>query len=408
MRVQLVRALAAVAVFHAPATASQKFQLTAKLPELEQMAVSDSNDGLAHFNLALGYWNAKRWVDVERHLRLAVQIDPRYAEGYLALSALPYARYRNLGRDQAKGKLTPEMELVLEESRHLQRRALMIDPFVNWRTVGASMRELLDPVRSAISTLRMYAAYTTPMEDFLVGVERFYTGRPAQAFAALDHTLTAYRLLDQQENIPASVLWVYALAAAHDGRYGSAATAIVDLLERALRQEQSDSLLQIPLETNDYRYILAVLLQRDRLRSRAIQYFQEALVADVGLYMAHVRLAELYQAEGLWEEAVAERRRALEVNPDDPSLLLELGHTLALAEQEDEAAAILRQALEANPRNPMTAYVLGLVELDLRGDSAAGRAALERFLAAAPSKMGREIADARLRLQALGQSAARD
>ncbi len=57
----------------APPLAAQ-FRLPVKLEELERRAKADSNDPAAHFNVALAYWNAKRWADAERSLRLAITI----------------------------------------------------------------------------------------------------------------------------------------------------------------------------------------------------------------------------------------------------------------------------------------------------------------------------------------------
>src|SRR5258705_8776939 len=81
--------LLAVAVATGPNLARAQFKLPKKLDELETIARKDSNDAAAHFNVALAYWNAKRWDDVERELRLAVKIEPHFAEGWLALSRLP-------------------------------------------------------------------------------------------------------------------------------------------------------------------------------------------------------------------------------------------------------------------------------------------------------------------------------
>jgi hypothetical protein len=84
-----------------PATA--QFRLPLKLSELEQQAKADSNDPAAHFNVALAYWNAKRWNDVERELRLAVMIEPQFAEGWLALSRLPFAKRSRLWDEMLSG-----------------------------------------------------------------------------------------------------------------------------------------------------------------------------------------------------------------------------------------------------------------------------------------------------------------
>jgi Flp pilus assembly protein TadD len=94
----------------------------------------------------------------------------------------------------------------------------------------------------------------------------------------------------------------------------------------------------------------------------------------------------------MWSNAVAEGRLAIAANPDDPSLLTDLGVLLRQADSLKESAAVLHQSMDANPRDPRPPYYLGLTELELgRADEA--RAAFQRFLAMAPTRDSAEIAE---------------
>jgi Flp pilus assembly protein TadD len=115
--------------------------------------------------------------------------------------------------------------------------------------------------------------------------------------------------------------------------------------------------------------------------------------------MAHVHLADLYEQYQMWNEAIAERHRAVEANPEDAALERDLGTTLAHAGRAAEAEAVLRQAMDANPRDPGAPYTLGVIEQQLNKPVDA-RAALTRFLALAPSNDAR-IGDAKGRLAKL-------
>jgi len=171
------------------------------------------------------------------------------------------------------------------------------------------------------------------------------------------------------------------------------------LLARSQKEEQKDSLIRFPLNTNDYRYTLAILEMRASRPADAMNMLKETLANDLGLFMAHVRLADLYEQYQMWSEAVTERRRAVEANPDDAALERDLGTTLLHAGRSAEAETVLHQAMDANPRDPGAPYVLGMVEQQLN-KTADARAALTRFLALAPSKDSR-IADAKDRLAKL-------
>jgi len=78
-------------------TARAQFRLPMKLEELERRVQADSNDPAAHFNVALAYWNAKRWQDADHAFRTAIMLDPRFAPAYVALSYLPFAQRSSLG-----------------------------------------------------------------------------------------------------------------------------------------------------------------------------------------------------------------------------------------------------------------------------------------------------------------------
>jgi Flp pilus assembly protein TadD len=98
--------------------------------------------------------------------------------------------------------------------------------------------------------------------------------------------------------------------------------------------------------------------------------------------------------------AIEERRRAVAANPEDPSLLFDLGIALAQVGELADAHATLRQARTANPRHVRTLYVLGRVEEQL-GDTVAARETYRQFLALAPTRFGEQKAEISTRLQAL-------
>jgi tetratricopeptide (TPR) repeat protein len=193
------------------------------------------------------------------------------------------------------------------------------------------------------------------------------------------------------------------LAAGHLKAYNRAIADIQVLYNRSLKAESTDSLLPFPLRTNDYRYILGVLNQSWGKSAEAIRLFEEALATDLGLYMAHVRMAQIYRTHTMWDKSIAEAQRAIETNPNDPTSVRELGVILDEAGRAADAATALQQAASANPRDPRTLYHLGVVQ-DKLAQPAQARETLGRFVAIAPaSRYERELADARQRLATLQQ-----
>jgi Flp pilus assembly protein TadD len=97
---------------------------------------------------------------------------------------------------------------------------------------------------------------------------------------------------------------------------------------------------------------------------------------------------------------VQERQRAVDANPDDASLLLDLGVALGKAGMMPQAESRLQAAVDANSRDTRALFWLGLAQMDL-GKKAEARGSFTRFLELAPSRYDRQIAMAKERLAQL-------
>jgi tetratricopeptide (TPR) repeat protein len=230
------------------------------------------------------------------------------------------------------------------------------------------------------------------------------SGKYEQAWGRFQTYLRERRVAGPgQGELGTSFLWFHGLAAAHTRRYDEATDLFTQLIARSekLREEsEEEDLVRIPLRTNEYRYFLASIHQAAGEREPAIALYREAIESDLGLYMAHVQLANMYEATRNYPEALAERRAAVNANPDDPSLLMDLGVTLGKSGNVEEAQQVLRQAREANPRDPRVPFWLGLACLEAKRPAEA-REALTTFLSMAPSRYERQIALAKQRLASL-------
>lgn len=327
-------------------------------------------------------------------MRAAIAIDTRYAPAYLWLADLPYDRRPKLWEQERKGRVPAELRAAVEESDRLARRAFLIDPMVDFRVIGATA-----PPEDMV-VLPEYGRYTTEFMLWL-GLGAFGAGRYELAYGAFKSWVERAYPNQPRDSLPAFLFWYRGLSAAHEHAYKVAIEDFQVLLDRSLKTEQSDTLIQIPLNTNDYRYVLAVLHHLWGKPADAMRLYQEALASDLGLYMAHVRLAQMFRDYKMWDQAIAEGRRAVETNPDDATALVELGVILGDAGRAAEAEETLRQAATANPRDPRAVYHLGLVQQQL-AKSTDAREALTRFIAIAPAaRYERQIADAKQRLTAL-------
>lgn len=371
-----------------------QFRLPMKLEQLEQRARADSNDPAAHFNAALGYWNAKRWQDADRALRTAILLDPRFAPAYVALNYLPYAQRSSLWEEVQENRVPEELKARMEESDRLFRHAYMIDPLVELRSgdvVSSRSTAHLDALQ------RIYGEH---IRDYADGLDQYFLGEYQKAYDRFARVINELDGDRHPDRVPSTVFWWHGLAAAHVEKWPDASADFERLIDRSLETTRRDSLVHFPLRTNEFRYVLAYVKQRSGEVNPAIDLYREAITNDIGLYMAHVRLAEIYETAGMLPQAIESRRNAVNANPENPGLLLDLGKTLAAAGQLADAAGTLRQATSGNPRDPRPPFYLGLV-LEQLGQKTEARTAFNQFIALAPSRYDRQIAIAKQHLDAL-------
>jgi len=384
----------AVAVWLAVAApAAAQIELKASLKDLEAAVRRDSNDAAAHYNVALAYWNAKRFDDCERELRAAVALDARFASPYVGLAFLPFARRSHLREEFSENRVPKEWQPQVEEGlRHL-RRAYVLDPFVEYRLGGVVRRGSTDIL------VELQALFGEHIRDYFDALDQFFAGEDQKAF---DRFQRVYNFVDgdgHPDRLFSNLVWFHGVTAGRLRKWKEAMWDFSLLLDRELQTqtERRDSLTFVPLQTNEFRYIKALLHQRSGEPNEAIRLFRQAIENDVGLFMAHVHLAEIYEGAQMWDQAVAERRHAYDANPDDPSLLLDLGQTLAKAGRTSEAERHLRDAEAAAPRDARASYFLAVVCESL-GKMEDARGAYTRFLSLAPSRYARQIDIAKLKL----------
>jgi tetratricopeptide (TPR) repeat protein len=371
-----------------PALAATQTPADSTLAAVEDSARRDSNDAELQYRLALTYWDAKRWNNADSVLHLAVVLDPRSAPAWLALAYLPYARRPDLMKreEDHKHPLPDSLVAIVVESERLRRRAFLLDPLVDLRILGTVF-----PLSQRMS-VRDYRGRSISVANPFTA---FVLGDYHVAFNALDPVVVL-----THRNVPDFILWYHGLAAAHLELYAVAIADFQALLDRSVRREEGSGMGNVPMRTNDYRYLLALMEERANRPADAVKFFQESVTNDVGLFVAHLQMGKMYETYKEWDQAVAEFQSAMATDPDDPSLGLDLGIIFREAGRLSESERTLREAMAGTPRDPRIPYNLGITAEEL-GDTTGARAGFRRFLEIAPTRYAIEIADAHQRLVAL-------
>lgn len=363
-----------------------------KLADLVEQARLDSNDAITHYDLGRAYIRAKRFDEAEGQLREAVQLAPQYADAYLALAQMPEARGAGYWRGRVKAIGQDSVRSVLAQAHAMYRRAFLLNPLVDLSLAAGSKSAMAGDAQ-----LIFYVWWFKPLDDAMSAMrdQKFQ-----KAFDDLTHLMDDPRAGTDRASVPPSALWLRGLVAAHLKNYDVAIADISLLTGRAYAAELAGHAASGSLVSNDYRYTLATFRYLAGRFDEALPTFRRALEFDVGLYQAHIQMARMFEAEKRWDDAVKERQAAVDVNPDDPSLLVDLGATLAAADRFEEAENTLGQAMAAAPRDARIPYLLGMVALR-RDRKDAARQAFARFLAIAPSRFASQVAEVHEQLAAM-------
>jgi Tfp pilus assembly protein PilF len=384
-------AVAAVVLIPSVLKAQGKIDIPVPMTELVRRVKADSNDPAAHYNVALAYWNAKKWDDVTRELGTAVQLDPRFAAAHLALAYLPFAREPRLleGISRIDAGTPKHIRDALDQRTREFRHAFLIDPMVDMRIMAAT--------DVSMDYWAMHDALNGIDAALIQGLTDCEEGRYASCENNLAIFMKDYGNSRKiQSLIPADVLWYHGIAAAHQAHYDTAIADFRQLINRdsvAVKKAEEKELVHFPIRTNEYRYFIGVFQQAGGHPADAIATLDDALEHDLSLYIAHVRLAEVYEARKDFDHAIAERRDAVNANPDDASLEIDLGVTLGRAGKFAEAQTALKTATDALPRSVDAWFWLGIADEQL-GQKDDARTAFQRVVKIAPSRMQSRVTQA--------------
>jgi tetratricopeptide (TPR) repeat protein len=230
-------------------------------------------------------------------------------------------------------------------------------------------------------------------------LEDLLEGRYEKAFEAFDKETRFWGGQAGADSAPGIVIWLHGLSAARTNRYDVAIHDMEGMISR-VKAVQEDSTDDVPLVANEFRYMIAALHHKAGRTEQAIAMYQQVAQNDIGHYMAHVQLARIYESAKDYPRAVQARMNAVNANPDDPSLLVDLAVTLGKAGMMPQAETRLQTAIESNPRDTRALFWLGLAQME-QGKKEAARSTFTRFLELAPSRFDRQITMAKERLAQL-------
>jgi adenylate cyclase len=174
------------------------------------------------------------------------------------------------------------------------------------------------------------------------------------------------------ENLRQAIAF-YEQAIAHDPNYALAYTGLAEsyvvlpvytevVPQEAYAEAKAAALkaLQLDDKLAEAHTALADVLFNELDMAASISEFQRAIALDPNYATAHQWYGcDPLRAIGRFDEAIAEGKRAVELDPLSPIINSDLGRTLTMARRYDEAIAQLRKTLEIDPTLWVARFNLG-------------------------------------------------
>ena len=386
----------------APASAQYRRGLSDRgLDSLRQATLIDSVDAESYYRYGLGLWEKHKFDAADSAFRRALHFAPWHAGAHLALGALPYGRGGRYLFDLPRRLPADSFRAFIKGTGRHTRDALLMDPLVDLTPLRFLDDEELVPDGGRMLCIGGMC--------FLMGRSRWFRPmRTGARYLVSGHADSAYQVLsaamatrDTNETLPDDFVLYLTLAADRSGHPELAMDGYQELARRAGRRE-ANSFIMSPVSGDRVLYLVLYGMSADRVGHPAVARaaFREALTVDLALYQAHSRLADLAEMNGNTEEAVTERRAAIDLAPDVGRLHLDLGITFLQAGRSAEAEAELQQAAASLPWDPGVQLFLFQSAL-ANSDRPTAERAFAALALFAPRRNADQVADARRMLAAL-------
>jgi tetratricopeptide (TPR) repeat protein len=199
----------------------------------------------------------------------------------------------------------------------------------------------------------------------LLGLSYYLSQRPAEAIPELEKVQTWYA----SANVDAS--YILGICYIQTKDYPNARKAFAKMFD-------------VPAESAASYLFTARMLLRQDFGPVAEEYAHKAVALDPKLPMAHQLLGELYLYHSQIEDAIAEFRKELEINPGNAAAYYKLADGYSRVQKYDDAERLLQRSIWLDPTSTGPYILLGKV-LQKKGETELAVRALQRALAMDPN-----------------------
>jgi len=199
----------------------------------------------------------------------------------------------------------------------------------------------------------------------LLGLSYYLAGRPAEAIPALEKVQTWYA----SANVDAA--YILGICYIQSKDYPNARRAFAKMFD-------------VPPESAASYLFTARMLLRQDYAPVAEEYAHKAVALDPKLPLAHQLLGELYAFHSQIDDAIAEFRKELQINPGNANAYYKLADSYSRVQKYDEAERLLQRSIWLDSTSTGPFILLGKV-LAKKGETELAVRALQRALAMDPN-----------------------
>ncbi len=199
----------------------------------------------------------------------------------------------------------------------------------------------------------------------LLGLSYYMAGRPAEAIPELEKVQTWFA----SANVDAA--YILGICYIQTKDYPNARKAFAKMFDVTAESAAS------------YLFTARMLLRQD-YGPVAEEYAHKAVALDPKLPLAHQLLGELYLYHSQIDDAIAEFRKELEINPGNAAAYYKLADGYSRVQKYDEAERLLQRSIWLDATSTGPYILLGKV-LEKKGETELAVRALQRALAMDPN-----------------------
>ncbi len=354
------------------------------MEELETALQEDPNDPIAYYNMGLGYTAKNQYENALEYFRKALELEPHFSDAYFAIYCVEFAKDKKLYKKAFEDEEhDPETQKKINEVRSYLDYAIVYNPFFDWKlsTILLERRPYSDNPFTQMLIDRVYDGFV-----------QFRLGNYEKAVEKFDY------LIEKTPEFRSAYLF-RGIAQAQLQKYEEAIKDFQFLINK-LEEYNKEKVIPIYLNPAELYYLIGFAYLNQENLYNAEKTFKKVITENMGFYMAHFQLSNIYKKRGDYAEALKELDATIIAKPDDPIFHFSKGVCLNTMDRDWEALQEYMKAISINPNYPKSYYTLAIVSESIKNNEKALEN-YQKFIDKAPKSLSSFIERAQIKIDSL-------